>query len=395
MPPPVKAGWPYGIGIPQRYSARYERYQQLGGLIDVAADAQAYAGNEAIRDVERFVFLSLAFDQIHKEGLDGDFAELGVYQGSTASVLARHARRLNRQIYLLDTFEGFNQEDFSGLDAGRRVAFADTSLEAVRTRVGEANTTYIKGYFPQTAEHLPHDGRYCLVHIDTDLYAPIMSGLEYFYPRLVPGGFLIIHDYGSLIWEGAEKAIDNFFADKPESVVPMPDSSGSAVIRRLRQPGLDPSWIAKRQRLALGVWHSAANGQLATILTEGWSSPEPWGTWGVGQSHQIRLTVAVDAGDSIAVDIDAHAFVWDEVTGRPMDVFVNGRRFTEVTFSKAQNFASLSLQPLLAEEGHGAVTIEFRPRMVAVPHEIDPSIQEPRTLGLALHRIRIRSLKAR
>jgi hypothetical protein len=60
-----------------------------------------------------------------------------------------------------------------------------------------------------------------------------MSGLEYFYPRMVPGGFLIIHDYGSLTWEGAEKAVDTFFADKPESVIPIPDSSGSAVVRRM------------------------------------------------------------------------------------------------------------------------------------------------------------------
>jgi hypothetical protein len=394
VPPPAKAGWPYSIGIPQRFSSRYEQYQQLGGLVDIADDARAYAGDEPIRDVERFVFLSLAFDQIHKEGLKGDFAELGVYQGSTAAVLARHARRLNRQIYLLDTYEGFNQEDFSGLDAGRRVAFADTSLEAVRARVGDANATYIKGYFPQTAEQLPADGRYCLVHIDADLYAPIMSGLEYFYPRLVPGGFLIVHDYGSLVWEGAEKAIDNFFTDKPECVLPVPDSSGSAVIRRFREPGAAPSWIAQRQRLAPDVWHSAANGQLASILTEGWSSPEPWGTWGVGPSHQIRLTSLVEAGDHIAMDLDAHAFVWDEVAGRPMEVYVNGERFTEVTFSKAQNFASISLQPLQTADGHGTLTIEFRPRTVAVPYEVDPSIQEPRTLGLALHRIRIRVLKA-
>lgn len=393
VPPPAKAGWPYGGGIPQRFSARYDRYQQLGGLVDIAADGQAYAGQEPIRDVERFVFLSLAFDQIHKEGLEGDFAELGVYQGSTAAVLARHARRLGRQIYLLDTYEGFNQEDFSGLDAGRRVAFADTSLEAVRARVGEANTCYVKGYFPQTAEHLPEDGRYCLVHIDTDLYAPIMAGLEYFYPRLVPGGFLIIHDYGSLVWEGAEKAIDTFFADKPESVVPIPDSSGSAVIRRLRQPGAEPSWITRRQRLAPDVWHSAANGQLATILTEGWSAPEPWGTWGVGASHRIQLAITPELGASVAVDIDGHAFVWDEAVGRTMDVFVNEAPFTTVTFSKAQNFASISLEPVRTTGDRGTLTIEFRPRNVVIPREVAPPIQESRTLGLALHRIRIRTLK--
>jgi hypothetical protein len=246
--------------------------------VDVAGDAQAYAGNEPIRDVERFMFLSLAFDQIHKEGLQGDFVELGVYQGSTAAVLARHARRLNRQIYLLDTYEGFDAKDFSGLDAGRRSAFDDTSLEAVRSRVGDQNTTYVKGYFPQTAGQLPTDGQYCLVNIDTDLYAPIMSGLEYFYPRMVPGGFLIVHDYGSLVWDGAEKAVDEFFADKPECVIHIPDSCGSVVIRRARMPGGKSTWITQRQSLSPDQWHTAANGNLSNVLTKGWSSPEDWGT---------------------------------------------------------------------------------------------------------------------
>src|ERR1700759_649347 len=266
--PSSRTKWPYNIAIPQRFSSNYHRYQQRGGLVDVTEDARLYTGNEPLRDVERLFFLSLAFDQIHKEGLEGDFAELGVYQGSTAAVLARHAQRLDRRLYLLDTYEGFDQQDFNGLDAGRSVAFTNTSLEAVRARVGEANVAYVKGYFPQTAEQLPADGRYCLVHIDTDLYAPIISGLEYFYPRMVPGGFLIIHDYGSLSWDGAEKAVDNFFADKPESVGQIPDSGGSAVVRRLRTPGNVPSWIAKRQLLARDVWHSAANGQLVHVLDD-------------------------------------------------------------------------------------------------------------------------------
>ena len=77
------------------------------------------------------MFLSLAFDQIGKEQLPGDFAELGVYKGQTAAILARHARRLGRKAWLLDTFEGFDKKDFTGIDAGTSRMFDDTSLEAV------------------------------------------------------------------------------------------------------------------------------------------------------------------------------------------------------------------------------------------------------------------------
>jgi Macrocin-O-methyltransferase (TylF) len=383
------APWPYGVPIPQRFSSKYQRYQQLGGIVDVTEDARAYAGEAPLRDVERLMFLSLAIDQIHKEGLEGDLAELGVYKGSTAAVLARYARRLDRKIYLMDTYEGFNEQDFSGLDAGRGSGFTDTSLEAVRARVGEANTTYIKGYFPQTASQLPEDGRYCLVHIDTDLYAPITSGLEYFYPRMVPGGFLIIHDYGSLAWAGAEKAIDQFFANKPECVIHIPDSSGSAVVRRQRQSGTGPTWIGKRQILARNEWHSAANGQLSSILSEGWSAPEGWGTWGVGASHQITLRADGAASQSIVVDLDLHAFVWEEADGRQFDILVNGQASLQPKFTAAQNRQIVSLENVHPADD-GLLIIEIRPRKVAVPKDVKPSNAETRTLGVALHRVRVR-----
>src|SRR5690242_7318724 len=106
-----RSPWPYRIAIPQRFSSNYKRYQQLGGLIDIADDAGAYSGDKPLQDIERLMFLSLAFDQIHKEGIDGDFSEIGVYKGSTATILARYARRLNRQIFLLDTFQGFDPRD--------------------------------------------------------------------------------------------------------------------------------------------------------------------------------------------------------------------------------------------------------------------------------------------
>ena len=102
------------------------------------------------------------------------------------------ARKLGRTAYILDTFTGFDPADVVGIDASVNATdFRDTSLEAVRALVGEDNVRYVNGRFPQSAGQLPSGGRYCLVHIDCDLYAPILSALQYFYPRVVPGGFLI------------------------------------------------------------------------------------------------------------------------------------------------------------------------------------------------------------
>jgi len=220
--------------VPDRYSDNYDRYREAGGAMEPGDRRGFIAGSRTNNagDMARFHFLSLVCDQIAKEGIAGDVAELGVYKGNTAFVLARLARRLGRTAYLLDTFAGFSSADATGVDKGARSQFSDTSLAAVRAKVGEVGVCYLAGHFPATASEIPAEARFCLVHIDCDLYAPFAAALRYFYPRLTPGGFLIMHDYSSLYWEGAEKAVDEFFADKPEKPVPIPDKSGTAVIRK-------------------------------------------------------------------------------------------------------------------------------------------------------------------
>jgi hypothetical protein len=390
----AKPVWPYPGTIPQRFSSNYARYLARGGLIDVLEDARAYVGEGRMQDAERFIFLSLAFDQIHKEGLPGDIVELGVYQGQTAAVLARNARRLGRTVWLLDTFTGFDPKDFVGPDAGRGPQFQDTSLAAVRARVGEQNTRYVQGFFPDTAAQLPADGRYCFVHIDCDLYAPIMSGLEYFYPRMVPGGFLVVHDYSSLGWDGAEKAVDVFFADKPEAVVPMADSAGSVLIRKQREPG-EPgqaaTWLQSKQAVAAGEWHPSGNGALASLLGEGWSRPEPWGIWGVGAAHVLSVMPADPAVAEYDVDLDVHAGLLPARPRQVVDVQVGERAAGTWEFTGSANRGVRTLRVKRADRhGQQPVTIVLRPHSVLSPRDLDPVKTDTRPLGVALHRLRLR-----
>lgn len=183
-------------------------------------------------DMTRFFAFCLVLDQIVKDKVSGDFAELGVWKGYSAAFLATISRRLGRKIYLLDTYEGFDEKDLSSNEKHLRGAFSDTSLKAVRDRVGEQDTVFIKGYFPDTASQIPNNSKFSLVHIDCDLEAPMRAALEYFYPRMQPGGFILMHDYSSLFWDGTQRTIDEFFSNKPECVVPLPDLAGTAVIRR-------------------------------------------------------------------------------------------------------------------------------------------------------------------
>ena len=59
------------------------------------------------------------------------------------------------------------------------------------------------------------------------------SGLEYFYPRMTQGGVIIIHDCNNE-FSGSKKALDEFFLDKPETPIIIPDKSGSAIVVKLK-----------------------------------------------------------------------------------------------------------------------------------------------------------------
>jgi len=55
-----------------------------------------------------------------------------------------------------------------------------------------------------------------LLRLDTDYYESTRHELEHSYPRLSPGGILIIDGYGHFM--GAKKAVNEYFNQHPEPI---------------------------------------------------------------------------------------------------------------------------------------------------------------------------------
>jgi O-methyltransferase len=166
----------------------------------------------------------------------GDIAELGVYKGLTAKLIHHYAPE--KTLHLYDTFQGFDTKDVvrEATLSGQKPAqdlFSNTTPQAVLRYIAPKNCRVHvhPGFFPESVPESEHDLRYCFVHLDADLYAPIMAGLEYFYPRMERAGFIVVHDFNA--WPGARRAVMEFFAGKPEIPIPMPDHSGSALIQKI------------------------------------------------------------------------------------------------------------------------------------------------------------------
>ncbi|MEN0616110.1 TylF/MycF/NovP-related O-methyltransferase [Klebsiella indica] len=171
-------------------------------------------------------------NELHTEGV---VAELGVYQGNFARLL--NAVFPDKSLYLFDTFRGFAESDIDtekahGFPPVRRDEFCATSVEAVMARMPhQARVIIREGHFPGTATGI--EERFAFVSLDADLYAPTLSGLEWFYPRLVPNGCILLHDYHNARFPGVKQAMSDFENQAGRlCLVPLCDLHGSVLIVR-------------------------------------------------------------------------------------------------------------------------------------------------------------------
>jgi O-methyltransferase len=140
----------------------------------------------------------------------GDLAEIGVYRGGTALLMAESLRGSTRQLHLFDTFCGMPTSD-PAIDLHRPGDFADTSVEAVSSLLCDYPNAHLHpGLFPATLPVNWSNKAFSLVHVDVDIYASALACCEFFYPRLNPGGAMIFDDYGFPSCPGVRQAVDEY-----------------------------------------------------------------------------------------------------------------------------------------------------------------------------------------
>lgn len=168
-------------------------------------------------------------DQLERVAdVPGDIVECGVSigHGALLFLLLSEYVGVARVYYGFDSFAGFPdpvEKDEKTPITGR--AFwanpPETVMKVLRDgRIPEQwikeRVRLTKGWFHDT---LPgYGGRIALLHLDCDLYESYKFCLETLYDRVAPGGIIMFDEYADDRWPGATKAIDEFFAERPERV---------------------------------------------------------------------------------------------------------------------------------------------------------------------------------
>jgi O-methyltransferase len=152
-------------------------------------------------------------------------AELGVYRGSSARIICE--AKGNSALHLFDTFSGLPDPG-----AGEQRVFTEgqyaASLSSVRSVLSVYSGVHFHpGIFPQSAGGLDAL-RFSLVHLDADLYASTLAGLEFFYPRMIPSGIIITHDFSTL--PGVARAFSEFSHKNGRAIIELPTTQAMVVV---------------------------------------------------------------------------------------------------------------------------------------------------------------------
>ena len=144
----------------------------------------------------------------------------------------------DRDLYLFDTFRGMpppTEEDvlsaydgYSPMRHWRRRQRKDGVNRWHYVRAGETRAALLSTDYPAERIHLVEGRveetlpsaapeRVALLRLDTDWYQSTKHELEHLYPRISPGGVVIIDDYGH--YEGARRAVSEYLAASGEQLL--------------------------------------------------------------------------------------------------------------------------------------------------------------------------------
>ena len=208
---------------------KYEKLEELPVDFEKATvDTYSMVKQYTMTSAERIASLCNAVTYLVKNNIEGDIVECGVWRGGSTMAAIDTLIKVgdtSREVYLYDTFEGMSEPSELDKEALTGTSAAEllekdpgvkcvATLEDVHNNVGtlrypEELVHYVKGKVEETIPAtIP--AKIALLRLDTDWFESTAHELEHLYPLLVPGGVIIIDDYGH--WAGARKAVDEYIA---------------------------------------------------------------------------------------------------------------------------------------------------------------------------------------
>ena len=213
-----------------------KKNQRIVGLSSLDEELIKLTSKYSMTPKIRIYTLLQSLKYIKNKKIDGDFVECGVWKGGNIilykKILEEDFKNEGRSIYAYDTFEGMNTptiNDYDLLNKNSAIKIGNKekknsnfwgicSLEEVKNNIlynvkNLDHIKFIKGQVETTLNdknNIPE--KISILRLDTDWYKSTKKELDVLYNKVVPGGIIIIDDYGH--WSGSKKAVDEFFKNQ-------------------------------------------------------------------------------------------------------------------------------------------------------------------------------------
>jgi O-methyltransferase len=204
----------YAPGESPQLAASYNPTKRLIGA-DWPSHAHTMIGLKRLRNLRSLI------SRVLEDRIPGDFIETGVWRGGACiymRALLMAYGVTDRRVWVADSFAGLplpNPERYPA-DAGsilHKIGLIAVSLEEVKKNFAkydmlDEQVVFLNGWFKDTLPHAPIE-KLAILRLDGDMYESTTQALDSLYPKLSPGGFIIIDDY---ILIPCRKAVDDFRA---------------------------------------------------------------------------------------------------------------------------------------------------------------------------------------
>lgn len=161
--------------------------------------------------------------------LPGDFVECGVNKAFFSRSIMTYVDfqdRRDKIFYLFDTYAGIVEEQVGEQEtAAYKNEYEDTYKFVANTFKDHSNVRVVRGVVPEILSTMPID-RVAYLSVDMNVAVPEKAALEYFWPRLVPGGIIVLDDYAFPGRSEQQKVADEFAQNKGVKVLTLPTGQG-------------------------------------------------------------------------------------------------------------------------------------------------------------------------
>ena len=197
----------------------WQTYQNCKSAVDQASEFSMTSGT-------RLAHTFYTIKELDEQNIQGDIVECGVWKGGQIIVSWLANTNTNRNFWLYDTFGGMTQPTDADYKINKdgTIGYAKDSPKAkwgtaqwCRAEIEEveqnlykfsmppAKINFIKGDVCRTLNDTTNiPNKIAFLRLDTDWYESTLKELQVLWPRVVPGGYMVLDDYHS--WQGSKQA---------------------------------------------------------------------------------------------------------------------------------------------------------------------------------------------